>query len=128
MSTGADQPRTASHTTTAPTTAGSGVAGPRREHPAEAAGRAHGDRVAGHVAAQDEAGEPAAAQHADAGVAELVDEGDAEAQHAPDRVDRHGDEGRDEHDDHRGARTGRRPGRATTRDHTCSNQFMTERP
>ena len=101
VSTGADQPRTASHTTTAPTTRRSRVARPGREHPPETARRAHRDGVPGHVTAQDEAGEPAAAQHPDAGVPELVDEGDPEAQDAPQRVDRHGDEGRDEHHDHR---------------------------
>ena len=76
VSTGADQPRTASHTASGADDAGRGVAGPGREHPAEAAGRAHRDGVPGHVAAQHEAGEPAAAQHPDAGVAELVHEGD----------------------------------------------------
>ena len=74
--------------------------------PAEPAGRAHRDGVTGHVTAQHEAGEPAAAQHPDAGVAELVHEGDPEAQHPPERVDRHGHEGRDEHDEHRGAEQG----------------------
>ncbi len=85
---------------------GSRVARPGREHPAETPRRAHGDGVPGHVTAQDEAGEPAAAQHPDTGMAELVDEGDPEAQHPPQRLDRHRHEGRDEHDDHRGARQG----------------------
>ena len=84
----------------------SGVARPGREHPPETARRAHRDGVPGHVTAQDEAGEPAAAQHPDAGVPELVDEGDAEAQYAPQRVDRHRHEGREEHHDHWDTRQG----------------------
>ena len=80
-----------------------GVAGPRREDPAGAACRTDGDGVSGHVAAQHEPGEPATDEHADARVAQLVHEGDRQAQHAPERVERHGHEGRDEHGDHRTA-------------------------